>query len=304
MATIVDRNIVLLSSHDIDAEKWNACIESNHGLVYNRYDYLTIMADYWHGIVVGDYECVLAVLWKRKLGIKYMPVVPFIQQLCILGDYTIQEEKKIVELIEQFVQYGDYNTSSEIPFSNSIVRKRTNFFLQLSPQYEILSSHYKENLQRNIRKAKREYLSLEKCTCQYALDSYAENYQEKIPIVQTVYYSSFRQLVQLLEKEGCAIAYAVRKENNLLATALFIQYENRLYNILPCTLPEGKQYAAMHFLLDKIIELNAGTEMILDFEGSDLPGVKQFYEQFHPEKQEYFQYHINRLPFPLNRIKP
>lgn len=297
------KNIELLSKHNIDSKKWNICIEQNNGLIYGLYEYLTIMTDDWHGIVVGDYECVLPIPWKQKLGIRYAPVVPFIQQLTLCGNYTSEEEEAILFLLERFVQYGDYNINVELPFANSSIRRRTNFFLELKFPYKTIRTNYKENLRRNIQKAESADLLFERCGIQYALDAYAKNYYKKNPIIGTVYYQRFRQLSRLLETQNNVLAYAVRKEDTLLATALFGQFKNRLYNLLPCTLPEGKQCAAMHFLLDRVIQQYAETGMVFDFEGSDLPGVKAFYEQFSPIKQEYFQLHFNRLPFPLNKFK-
>jgi hypothetical protein len=43
--------------------------------------------------------------------------------------------------------------------------------------------------------------------------------------------------------------------------------------------------------------------MILDFEGSDHPGIAHFYENFGSINQPYFFYRHNRLPWPLRLLK-
>ena len=303
MAAITDGNIRLLAKHEIDPERWNACVERNQGLIYNLYEYLTILSDDWNGIVVDDYGCVLPIPWKRKLGVRYIPVVPFVQQLSLLGDCTIREKERISAMVDRFAHYGDYSLSTELPFTTYTLKDRTNFCLNLNVAYATIRNNYSENLKRNIRKASNAQLSLDTCSCRYALDAYSKTYRDKVGVVKTVYYESFRRLVGILEKQGFVVAYSARKEDVVLATALFLQHNNRLYNILPCTLGEGKKYAAMHFLLDQVVQLHAGSNMVLDFEGSDLEGVRQFYEQFHPTCQTYFQYHLNTLPFPLNKLK-
>jgi hypothetical protein len=56
-------------------------------------------------------------------------------------------------------------------------------------------------------------------------------------------------------------------------------------------------------LYDKILEEFTETPLLFDFEGSDLPGIKSFYEKFGATNQPYFHWHFNQLPFFLKRIK-
>ena len=69
------------------------------------------------------------------------------------------------------------------------------------------------------------------------------------------------------------------------------------------TTSEGKLVSANHFLFDKIIEEFAGSGFILDFEGSDLHGVKSFYENFNPINEPYYYLKINKLPTLLKLLK-
>jgi len=303
MASIKLKTIRLLASHEIDPKKWNACVAVNNGLVYSLHEYLSIMSDSWHGVIVGDYQCIFPIPWKQKLGIRYAPIVPFVQQLSLLGDCTLDEQKQVISVVQRFVRYGDYNISNEIIFQKNIVRKRTNFYLPLSDSYDFIRSSYTNNLKRNIKKANALALVLEPCLPAFVLNAYASIYMDKAPVVRSVYYARFRNLVALLEPKQYVKSYVVRQGDNILGCALFWLYDNRLYNILPCTFPEEKKSSPMHFLLDQVIRKHAQSNMIFDFEGSDLKGVRQFYEQFSPIRSEYFQYHWNHLPFPLNLLK-
>jgi hypothetical protein len=53
---------------------------------------------------------------------------------------------------------------------------------------------------------------------------------------------------------------------------------------------------ANHFLFDQLIREFAGQDLILDFEGSDLPGVARFYQKFGPQNQPFSFWKSNRLP--------
>ena len=47
----------------------------------------------------------------------------------------------------------------------------------------------------------------------------------------------------------------------------------------------------------------AGKPLLFDFEGSDIQGVKSFYEKFGAVNQPYFHYHHNQLPGILKLLK-
>ena len=72
---------------------------------------------------------------------------------------------------------------------------------------------------------------------------------------------------------------------------------------MPTTTPLGRKQYAMHFLLDNLFKEYAGTTRLFDFEGSDLAGVKKFYEQFGSINQPYLHWHFNHLPWWLRLIK-
>lgn len=297
----LNRPIRLLISTEIDKKRWNACISTNKGLIYNLYEYIDTLAEAWSGIIVGDYECVIAFPWKRKYGIKYTPILPFLQQLSLVGKYSEQELEIIVGVLNKEIKYGDYNLSEHL-LSHSIARIRTNMVLSLTTSYASIKENYSVHLRQKIKKAVKNNLVVDSCLPQLVLDAFASQYKEKIGIVSTKHYPRFRLLVILLSKMDRVFAYKVMKEERLLACAIFFIYENRIYNILPCTLSEGKPYAAMHFLIDQVIQKKVGVNSVFDFEGSDLPGVKKFYQQFNPTEENYYQYHINTLPFPLNKL--
>ena len=52
----------------------------------------------------------------------------------------------------------------------------------------------------------------------------------------------------------------------------------------------GKQKCAMFFLLDRFIRENSGSNLILDFEGSMIPGVAKFYQGFGSRNTPYLRF--------------
>jgi hypothetical protein len=56
-------------------------------------------------------------------------------------------------------------------------------------------------------------------------------------------------------------------------------------------------------LVNAFIQEHAGSDSLLDFEGSDIESVDRFYTGFGAEIRPYPSLHINRLPFYLRWLK-
>ncbi|MFX6040696.1 hypothetical protein ABTE96_22240, partial [Acinetobacter baumannii] len=80
--------------------------------------------------------------------------------------------------------------------------------------------------------------------------------------------------------------------------ALLLQKYNRIYNVLNSVTKEGRKLHANHWLFHKIIEEFSNSNMIFDFEGSSIPGIRNFYKGFDPMEEQYTILKFNLLPFP------
>jgi hypothetical protein len=59
----------------------------------------------------------------------------------------------------------------------------------------------------------------------------------------------------------------------------------------------------MFLLIDTFIQNNSGKNLILDFEGSNIPGIARFYKGFGAMAETYYSVHQNRLPRLLRIFK-
>ncbi len=59
----------------------------------------------------------------------------------------------------------------------------------------------------------------------------------------------------------------------------------------------------MFLLIDEFIKDNSGTNLVLDFEGSNIEGVARFYSGFGSKPFNYTSIKLNKLFFPLNLLK-
>ena len=307
-------DIHYLQRQEIDIAKWDACIDrAPNGLIYGRSFYLDHMAaGQWDALVLGDYEAIMPLAWRRKWGIKYLYQPPFTQQLGIFSAAPITPAASAIasSLVDAFLQHLDRHFRFAEIFLNygnptPHFPPYPNYILDLSAPYHRLAGQYKKDLIRNLKLAARSSLHyIKEFDLSTALSLYKDRYQDRTPHLKEEAYTRFAALCQLLHGKGQLLVKAITDtQQRTLATALLPRDKGRIYLVQSTSLPEGRQTEANHFLLDRLIAEYAGQPMILDFEGSDLPGVAHFYRNFGAQDQPYFFYRRNRLPWPLRLLK-
>ena len=76
--------------------------------------------------------------------------------------------------------------------------------------------------------------------------------------------------------------------HGLLAAGFIPFHQGRLINLFAASTELGYQREGMARLLVALIEAYRGEGRLLDFEGSDLPGVAEFFRSFGPEERPYY----------------
>lgn len=295
----------ILPAAGIVPVQWDACVSRHsNGLIYSRYEYLQHCCPGWHGMIAGDYEGVMALPLRKKFGIRYLYQPPFVQQLGWIGNEAPAE---LVPTLLQFVSYGDVLFN----FGNANLAKqtggvqKTNLVIDLTQGYEAISASYKKDLVLNLAKAGRSHLRLEPADhISKTIQLYQQLYADRTPHVQQEDYRGFISLCSSLAATGnCFVRRVTDGSGRLAAAGLFLKDEKRVYNVMNSTTSEGRKLEANPFLIDAVIREFAGQPLLFDFEGSDLPGVKSFYEKFGAGNQPYYHWHFNRLPAPLRWLK-
>lgn len=295
----------LIPSEEIDKKKWDALVAlQENGLIYSTSAYLDAMAENWTGIVFGDYEILMPIPWKKKYGIKYCYHVPFIQQLGFFGNEKSNQNKSIINLLNTFVKYGDYNFNfiNNLEFCNPKIEHRNDILLLTN--YEEIVKKYSKDLVSNLKKSMSQKLILSEGSIDSAIDFYIELYKQRTPHVSQKDYENFRLLCKQFEKNGNAFVKLIKDERDEIhAIGLFLKDSKRIYNLANSTTQAGRKSSANHLLFDRIINENCGKNLILDFEGSDIESIASFYKNFGSISQPFYSIHLNKLPYPLNLFK-
>lgn len=298
--------MLIIPKEYIDFAKWDACVQRNsNGLIYATSAYLNAMTDNWSGLVINDYEAIMPLPWRKKWGIKYLYTPAFTQQLGLIGPYSINNTT-VLQTITDFVKYGDYmlNAANNATHAIGNFAEKCNCILPLSSSYIYIKSNYTKSLLTYLKKAINNGLIYADSNISEAIDAYQNEYQERFETFISEDYNHFKQLCLQLGREQLSFAKKVTDNyGNELAYGLFLRDDKRIYNLMPTTFPAGRKLFAMHFLMDNLIKEHAEQPLLLDFEGSDHPGIRQFYEHFGAQNEPYSLWHFNKLPWPIQYFK-
>ncbi|RPD50769.1 hypothetical protein [Paracnuella aquatica] len=294
-------NIRHLKRAEIDPTKWDACIDASpNGLVYAYSWYLDAMCDQWDGLVLDDYAAVMSIPWRKKWGIKYVYTPAFVQQLGLIGNIGQPLLAIFLSRLPQICSFGDYHLNFDNPNPNLVVR--SNFLLSLNQQYSTIQKGYNKHLQRNLSRTVNSGLTYEKDdNFNKAITNFRSIFSQDLPGVKKRDYDNLTHFCA--NNKNWIIRKVIDNSGAIVATALILTAKNRYYLLLPAVTAAGRALSAGHFMIDQFIQEHAGSNAFLDFEGSDLPGVKRFYASFGGVNQPYFFHHWNHLPIPLRWIK-
>lgn len=305
---MITPGIQYITYNDIDKTRWDACIDKGaNGLIYAYSFYLDTMAKHWDALVYNDYEAVMPLTWNKKYGFYYLYQPAFTASLGVFGNDL--DENKVNSFLSQIpskfklaeisLNHGNY-------FNAKIenCQLRTNYILSLDQSYDQLYTSYRANHKRNISKAKQLGCLIDKNVTVEQIIELHENHLKHIDGTKPDDYINFKKLFHYLDGQNNASVYAITDHNKkILSSAIFFFSHKRAYYILVGNHPDGKTLGASHALIDAFIQDHAGTDLILDFEGSDIRNLAFFYSGFGAKEENYPFLKINNLPWYVRLLK-
>jgi hypothetical protein len=177
-----------------------------------------------------------------------------------------------------------------------------NYLLDLQYNYKSLAKSYSTNTKRNIAKAAgNNFQFFTGIQLEEYIEFRLQNLPDKFPKKEI---NKLKSAISYGQYKGIGEIYGVySSENELCAAVYFCKWKNRVIYLNAVTNKTGKELGAMYFLVDSFIKENAERDLILDFEGSMVPGVARFYSGFGAVTETYYQLKFNRLPFPFGWLK-
>ncbi len=302
--------IRFLEYEEIDFGLWDKCIsESFNGTIYAFSWYLDIVSPGWNALVEGNYDSVFPLPVRKKYLIEYVYLPFYCQQLGLISKSKIDSEKlnEFLEAIPRQFKWIEQNLNihNKIEPNRYSSRKNINYELDLIQPYENLFSNYSKDHKKNLKiAANSKLMILKDLTNMDFINFYDKNLLGQLGQMPEDTKYLLLRLIAAAQRQRKGQLYGVYDERNQLVSVGFLLHGlGRIILLASASSSEGRAVSSMRFLIDRIISWNAGRNLILDFEGSNLPGIASFFAGFGSTPTNYYTIRINRLPFWLRWIK-
>ncbi len=278
--------IFYLKRHELNVTKYNTCIQQSvNTRIYAYSWYLDVVADCWDVLVLNDYEAVMPLPWRKKVFLKYIYPPAWTQQLGVFSKLEIETsllKEFIAKIPKKFVKVTvQFNSGNEVDFLP--VTKLENYVLELKKSTEELTNKFNTNRKRVLSKGIKLGYKIDKSV---AASEFLKFYQlEHSYSVTPNNMSVLKKIITTLDNN--VNIWGIRKEHKLIAGLVWLKDDNRLTYLLPEATHFAKKQGLPTLLIFELINDYSESNLILDFEGSMLPGVSNFYKSFGALKEAY-----------------
>jgi len=286
--------INFVSRAQLDHPKYTACVKSAIGSrMYAESWFLDAVCTSWGVLVYDDYLAVMPLPFKRKFGIPYIYLAPWIQQLGVFSPTAVSPE-----LLNQFIQaipakfrFVEMMINASNPITVRNCSKRLNYILPLHAPYETLYSAYSKGRKSSLKQAERGGLSLQWSSSIPAfIRLFKQDVGQKLALKKEV-YERLDKLIDVARAKELLHSIGVHDASGqLIGAALIIKDQQRWVYLCSALTEAGRALQAMTFLLDGFIREHANTQSVLDFEGSMVPGIAGFFKSFGAQEEIYGHY--------------
>lgn len=304
-------SIKLVPAKDLDTDKWDAVIDSDpNALIYSYSWYLDMTGEDWDALVLNDYETILPVIYRKKYGISYIFRPSAVQQIGLAGANSDSPE-----LLAQFLEsiptkYKVVDIFTNVDNSPAALPKQwkmtqnVNLVLDLSTSYEKIYSNFTQNTKRNIKKASKFGLHVfEHDPPEVLTTLFKANQGEKYTTPDDFFQKTLHVMHVLIHK-GIGKVWTVHDERNSPIAGIFVmEHKGRATLLFTATDELGKERQAVSYLINEYLIYGSNRLETFDFEGSNLTGIRRFYQGFGATATHYYHLHRNRLPLLIRWLK-
>ncbi len=287
----------------IDKQKWDACIhKSSNACLFVYSWYLDVVCKDWSALILNDYEAVfpLAIKTKYKISFIYQPF--FTRYFGLYSTVKVTEEltNNFFEIISQKYKYIEFCLHEHTTFKSKEYKLSERKFqlINLNMSYKDVEQNYKGDAKRNIKKAIKNNLTVEnKIEPSLIIELFKKNKGAELRYLKKQDYDALEKLMLVCIEKKIGYSYSVNDaEKNICAAAFFINYNNRLLFLKGSATKTGKSKGAMYFLIDSVLKQFLGSDVLLDFGGSNVESVASFNKNFGAKDCVYLQVKKNSLP--------
>lgn len=289
---MITNAIQLLARNEIDDDKWDSSVRSAaNKSVYGLSWYLDGVFSGWQGLVLGDYLAVMPFFCKRKLGIPYLVQPYFCQHT---GVYSPSVDSELVNLffnhlpsVIRIRMSLDGLTAGLLEDGRFSRLARPNFILPIRNRVlGDLAKDFSKNTVRNVHKSLKQHFDLE---TQLSATQFLDFVRAHVRFeANDAIFSVLETLVDQSVSNRSALLWGCRNASGeLVSTAFFVKFDNCYYYLISASSPEGYRQGALYYIFYMLLGDLSGTDAMIDFEGSSIPGVARFFRGWGADEQFY-----------------
>jgi len=284
--------IEYLSNSNIDIEKYDACISNSiNSRIYAFSWYLNSVCEAWGVLIYNDYEVVMPLPFKKKYGLSYVYIPPWVQQLGVFSKQIISKDLVsdfIRSIPKKFIRIAIcLNAANQLELNN--IKIRNNYILDLNFLYDDIKRGFTKGRRSSIKQGYQFGLLIEKRDdLNILIDLFLEEKDKKV--TRNFNFNRLKSLKNNLSSSQFKIYHIKNTHNDLIGGAVFLFDEFRITYLFSIINNEGKEKQAMSFLINNIIKSYAETKYILDFEGSMIENIASFFKSFGSKDERYYHY--------------
>ncbi len=276
---------------EIDPIRWDETIQQAQFptlfCTFQMLDLLTAEAS-WDALILDDYDYVMPLPVRAKMGIQYVYFPFFVSQLGIFSskNVTAQIVSDFLNALPKEYKHIDLtlNPSNDPAYIQQYTISLISHQLDLNTDYDNLYNNYAQNTRRNIKTSYKHELSIsrDKISTEEIIRLFCNNRGKRKEVhFKSRDYEILTNVAAQLKKLNCLETWGVHAEDGtLMAGALFVKDFNRYWFWFSGRDNQYAEAKPMFFLMDEFILAHADEECVLDFNGSMNENVARFYKSF------------------------
>lgn len=299
--------IIYLKYEEIDKQKWDSTIKNAvNRLPYAFSFYLDICSPSWDALIIDNYKFVMPLTVNKKYFVARLLQPSLSQQLGIFSNEDASAE--IIKLFMDFLQKKYLSVNICLNYRNTEAALKTDLkftqkithHLPLFGNYDQIKKKYSTRRIRDLKKAEKNKLEV---FVDNDIGAYMKFFEKTSANLMPDKHDFLRRLLYSLLQKGMLKIYTAFDQHNMpLSSLVFIIDTKLIVNILVSNTDEGKRSGANTLILDRFIKEHSSSEKILDFEGSVIESIAEFFKSFNAKEILYLQYQKNSFPFNLFKI--
>ena len=282
---------------EVDYKKWDKAVEDAvNSFPYGYSWYLNAVSEDWDAIIVNDYEYILPLPFERILGaIKYYKHPILIQQLGPFGK-QIPDNQTLNAILEKLPLKAirlNLNFAENISFSkkHSFLNPvpRINQTISLEEDLETIEKRFTNNPRRAIQSKLKNFGELEQVNNPKLVLDFVYGLKGKAMGFNKTQYNKALQLF-LTAKEKESIQFFQLKNintNKIVVMGALLIGSDRIINFFYTSIKGTENYGAASIYIYKLIKKFKTNKKILDLDGSEIPGINQFFSSFGSQTSYY-----------------